>query len=454
MSDLETLMWRLGESDPKLRATVGVVATFDRPPDPEILSSRLEAVTRRLPRLRDRVDAPVLPTAPPRWQPDPDFVLEHHVTHATTPAGGIGGLLRLAEEAVAAPFPPERPPWTMTFVDGLDGGRSGLVASLHHSYTDGMGALYLAGELFDLQRGPAAARPGVQPSPDPAPPSPLDRAWEDLAFEASRVADAVRRAISWGAGVLCDAAADPHRQVASALDLARSLGAVAARVAGPGSPLMAGRSAGMRLATLELPLDAFRAAGRRYGGTVNDVFVAAVLGGLGRYHDESGSARPSVRVGIPVNARPEGASGRLGNNWRGLVVRAPLSLPDPAERVRLVHDIVREARAQPATAFGGLAAEAAARLPGVAPLAARVLESIEVFASNVAGSTVPLYLAGALVETLVPIGPRGGSGLNVTMLSHDGAVHVGINMDPVATPDTDLLVDCLRAGFDEVLAAG
>jgi hypothetical protein len=29
-------------------------------------------------------------------------------------------------------------------------------------------------------------------------------------------------------------------------------------------------------------------------------------------------------------------------------------------------------------------------------------------------------------------------------------VHVGVNADPAATPDFDVLVDCLTAGFDEV----
>jgi hypothetical protein len=41
--------------------------------------------------------------------------------------------------------------------------------------------------------------------------------------------------------------------------------------------------------------------------------------------------------------------------------------------------------------------------------------------------------------------------LNVTLMSYCGTSQVGVTIDTVAVPDPDVLMDCLRAGFDEVL---
>jgi diacylglycerol O-acyltransferase len=82
---------------------------------------------------------------------------------------------------------------------------------------------------------------------------------------------------------------------------------------------------------------------------------------------------------------------------------------------------------------------------------ASALPATDVIASGVPGSPDPLWLAGARVERLVAFGPRAGAGCNLTLLSHEGVVSVGVNVDPAATPDIDTLMACLRAGFDEVL---
>ena len=39
-------------------------------------------------------------------------------------------------------------------------------------------------------------------------------------------------------------------------------------------------------------------------------------------------------------------------------------------------------------------------------------------------------------------------------MSYCGTCFVGINIDTGAVPDPDVLMDCMRNGFDEVLAVG
>ena len=81
-----------------------------------------------------------------------------------------------------------------------------------------------------------------------------------------------------------------------------------------------------------------------------------------------------------------------------------------------------------------------------------MLKHIDFLASNVPGIPVPLYLAGAKVDSFYGFGPTIGAALNVTLMSYCGTCCVGVNIDTGAVPDPDVLMDCLRDGFDEVLA--
>ena len=81
-----------------------------------------------------------------------------------------------------------------------------------------------------------------------------------------------------------------------------------------------------------------------------------------------------------------------------------------------------------------------------------MLKHVDFVASDVAGFTFPVYLAGARVERNVAFGPTTGTAANFTLLSHDGTCCVGINIDTVAVPDPDILVECMREGFEELLA--
>ena len=81
-----------------------------------------------------------------------------------------------------------------------------------------------------------------------------------------------------------------------------------------------------------------------------------------------------------------------------------------------------------------------------------MLKAIDFVTSNVPGPPFSVYASGARVEAMVGFGPLSGSALNVTLFSYDGRVQMGINTDPAAVPDPDLLVDCLEKGVAEVLS--
>jgi diacylglycerol O-acyltransferase len=61
--------------------------------------------------------------------------------------------------------------------------------------------------------------------------------------------------------------------------------------------------------------------------------------------------------------------------------------------------------------------------------------------SNVPGPPVPLYFMGARIEGLYPLGPVfHGAGLNITVMSNNGRLHVGIIACRESLPDVDDLV--------------
>ncbi len=76
--------------------------------------------------------------------------------------------------------------------------------------------------------------------------------------------------------------------------------------------------------------------------------------------------------------------------------------------------------------------------------------TIDFGASNLRGSPVPLYLAGARILASYPMGPRIGCALTVTMLSYCDDVHIGLNIDPAAIEDIDGFMGDVRDAFAEL----
>lgn len=458
MTDIEAFMWRLGEHDPRLRSTMSMLVGFDRVLDRRLVRERLDEVTRRVPLLRHRVARGGFDMTPPRWEPDPGFSIDHHLNVARSavddlaPDGGLA--MRVAEDVISAPLPAGRPPWRAVLVPGPT---DALVLHLHHSYTDGMGGVRLLGELFDRPPGEGRAE-ADSPPPDSPPPGPppsfLAALGQDLQSEMRRSAGLARWALPWAWRSLTGAARDPESVLRAAGEVTRAAAASLAGPAGPASPVLRDRSAEVRLAHLELPLSALRRTGTRIGGTVNDVFLGIVLEGLARYHEKSATLPASLRLGIPISSRGDGSDGLgMHNQLYGAILRGPLGPLDFDERTRLVGEMVKVARGQP---WLGLIEEAAGvglRWPGAVAMVARALRSLDVLASNVVGPPEVLSLGGARVEQMVPFGPRSGAALNVTLLSYAGRAHLGLNIDPAAVAGIEVLIDCLRATFEEHAAS-
>jgi diacylglycerol O-acyltransferase len=83
-----------------------------------------------------------------------------------------------------------------------------------------------------------------------------------------------------------------------------------------------------------------------------------------------------------------------------------------------------------------------------------MLKCCDFVATNVPGAPVSVYSGGARVDRLYAFAPPSGAAVNVALISHCETCCIGIVVDTSAVPDPDVLVQDLRAGFDDVLRAG
>jgi diacylglycerol O-acyltransferase len=222
------------------------------------------------------------------------------------------------------------------------------------------------------------------------------------------------------------------------------------------SPAMGARSLSVRFSTVVRPLDDLRRAAKAADGKLNDAFVAAVAGGLRRYHDGLGVPVEQLRMTMPINVRTDATQGLAGNQFVPARFPVPTAIADPIERMAAIRDLVAAQRGEPALALTQPLAGILNRLPTsvTTGIFGGMLRGVDFVTSNVPGAPMPLYAAGAQIVQQFPFGPLSGAAANITLLSWLDQVCIGVNVDPAAVTDPHAFHECLEAGFDEVLAAG
>lgn len=196
-----------------------------------------------------------------------------------------------------------------------------------------------------------------------------------------------------------------------------------------------------------------RAAGKAAGGSLNDAFVAALMGAFRRYHEELGHPIETMPVAMPISVRRHGDDDG-GNRFVGARFAGPVGIADPAERIRAVSAIIRAAREEPAIEGLGLATPVLSRLPGlvISQLAGGMTMGNDLQASNVPGLREDTYLAGARIERAYPFAPLPGCAAMIALVSHRDQCCIGVNLDPAAIREPERFARCLAEGFIEVLA--
>jgi len=395
------------------------------------------AFTRKLRRVPLDLDHPV-------WVRDRRFDIERHVHRLALPApGGYRELMDLTSHLAGLPLDRSRPLWEMWVIEGYAAGGADRVvvfSKMHHATVDGVSGANLVSHLCSLEPD-AEPLQLEEPGTFGGDPGQLALLGRGVVSNLTRPLSAVR--------LLAPSAT----MVTRTIERARAGTAMSAPLTAPRTSFNGTITGRRTIAIADLDLDDVRAVKRATGTTVNDVVLAVAGGALRGYLEDRGELPDdSLLATVPVSVHGSSRHARGANKVSALFTRLGTDEEDPLERLAALAERNRHAKehhnAISADALQDWAEFAAPRTFGLAVRAYANLRLAErhpvvhnLVISNVPGPPVPLYFTGARIEALHPLGPVfHGAGLNITVMSNDGKVHVGVIACRESMPDADDLV--------------
>ncbi len=388
----------------------------------------------------------------PVWVDDDAFDLDRHVQRIGLPSpGGRRELAEICGHIASLELDRSRPLWEMWVIDGIAdtdpcaGGLLVVMTKVHHAAVDGVTGANLLSQLCGVE--PDESPPEAVEGPGSA--GPLQIAAGGLVRFASR---------PWQlAGVMPTTVAT----IVKTLRRARGGLHMAAPFAAPPTRFNASVTADRNVALVQLDLDDVKRIKDRFQVTVNDVVMALCASVLRWYLGDYGElpAQPLVAM-VPVSVHEK--SDRAGHNQlSGMFCKLETQIADPAARLQAIARSNAAAKNHSSAIsptllqdWAQLAARAVFgavfRIVADSPLIGNPVHNLII--SNVPGPQAQLYFLGCEVEAMYPLGPLfHGCGLNVTVMSLNGKLNVGVISCPDLVPDLWRLVDDFDVALEELL---
>ncbi|VXB93583.1 WS/DGAT/MGAT family O-acyltransferase [Nocardioides sp. AX2bis] len=415
-----------------------------------------------VPRFRQRVQGVPGGLANPVWVDDVGFDLGYHVRRSALPRPGSRDQLReLVARIVSRPLDRSRPLWEIYFVEGLEGGQVAVLLKCHQALVDGIDTVDLGQVLLDGLPGSTGSDPaGGADDVDPwrprrrSPVGLLTEALRDTVTDPQTLIGTVS-STSGRVALTAESAGRRARGVVGALTGRRPVRPTVLE-----GPLSQQR----RVVTLDTRLSDYRLVRDAHGGTVNDVILAAIAGGLRAWLMTRGEALPTtrhVRAVVPVSVIDEDLEATsLGSQISVHEVDLPVGEVSPVVRL---HQVSYSFAAHHATGKS-VAADRLAGIAGFAPTtfhavgarvaAQEVRRGFALCVTNAPGPQSPVYAAGARLVASYPVPPLlPEQRLAIAVTSYDGGVTYGITADRDAIPDADVLGSCVLEALQELVDA-
>jgi WS/DGAT/MGAT family acyltransferase len=410
------------------------------------IGSRLHLV----PRFRQKLRFVPFAQGRPVWVDDPHLNLDYHVRQTALPAPGSEEQLRnLAARIFSQQLDRSKPLWELWLVEGLHDDRFAIVGKSHHALVDGVSGVDITTVLFDLDaepQGPAASSPPWLARPEPSDLNLVTDAIRERLTSPKEIARGVRAAFRGPRKVLEGVGATSK--------------VIGAGMAAPSSVFNVEIGPHRRFAITQADLAELKRVKDAHGGTVNDVILSIVAGGIGKYlrargHDTEGL---ELRAMVPVSVRAEEEHGALGNRISAMMAPLPVWSEDPVERLQVVTGEMGDLK----NSGQAVGAEILTKLTDFAPStivaqAARLQPAQRFFnlvVTNVPGPQFPLYVLGRKMESIFPMVPLARrQALCVGIMSYNGQINFGLIGDYDAMADLDSFALDLEAATAETIAS-
>ena len=445
------------DEDRHASMAIASIAVFEGPVPPhEEFLAYLAGRLPQVPLYRRKLRTVPFRLGRPVWVDDPDFDLRYHVRRSALPEpGGDQQLDDLMARVMSRRLDRDHPLWEYWVIEGLAEDRWALISKVHHSMVDGIAATDLYRVIFDF-------------TPEPAPPTAGeddDRIAGDEPSGALLVAQAALDLASLPARqvlALSRAAANPGRTLQQAATRAGAVAKLAPSLWPASKSSLSGHIGGERRYTwARASLDDIRTIKRELGGTMNDVFLAAIGGGfrallLARGELPQLHEVPSL---VPVSVRPPGEGDVYDNRVSAVVADLPVHIADPVERLTAVRAELQSLKASKEALIG----EALAGLGDYSPYplaswwirkALSAQREIVTVTTNVPGPRQPLYGMGRRLVEIIPYVPIATTvRTGVVIFTYCDSVTFGVTGDFAANPDLDVLAQGIENGVAELVAA-
>ena len=328
---LDQLLHR-GEANPRTRSGIVALEVLDTAPDWARYRTNFDYASRRIPRLRQKVVMPTLPTAAPRWVIDPDFNLDFHVRRVrVAEPGTLRDVFDLAEVIQQSPLDISRPLWSATLIEGLADGRAAQLLHLSHAVTDGVGSIEMFAHIYDLERDPEPA--AAPPLPIPETLSSNDLMRQGITALPGAIVGKARGVVAGAIGVVGKAVAEPGSAVSGAIDYATSSARVLRRAAKPSPVAQHAQPVHPHAKPSTSRCSDLHRAAKAAEGSINDAYLAGLCGALRLYHEAFGVPISTLPMAVPVNLRAD-SDPAGGNRFAGVNLAAPIGTADPALRIQ------------------------------------------------------------------------------------------------------------------------
>lgn len=436
----------LNMDDPTNLMMVSGIMTFRRPLNLDHLMAVVRYRLLKFDRFRQRVVRPRTPLGAPYWEIDPNFDLKAHVRRIALPAPGDQATLQeLVSDLLSTPLDPSKPLWQLHIIENYGQG-SAIFMRIHHSIADGMALIFVLLSLTDMT--PDAPWPESAEVIEERPRSANGGALFSL---VKQVASATGTALGVTGKVLNEgwtAVNDSNHALEllqTGADYSYAFSKLLLRTSDPLTPFK-GDLGVMKRAAWSRPLSLrdVKRVKNATKTTVNDVLIAAMVGGIRRYMLEQGAEVADFRATVPVNLRRPEEMSKMGNKFGLVFLTLPVSVEDPLERLDEVHLRMVELKNSPEA----IVALGVLNVIGPSPTEIQSL-IVKTFATkatavmtNVPGPPMPLFMAGSEIDDLMFWVPQSGRlGLGVSILSYAGKVYLGVATDARLVPDPERIID-------------